>query len=941
MRTKNAGNLAIIGASGTGKTTLAVGLYATSTEDVTFSPVGDETRKYLDIRKSDMQNGQWPAATLQEDNFDLRLRLHSGGRETDIVFREYMGERMGQPNYIETVIDTPKAAMILLNPGMPGLRNAKSRNEMIGNIKVIAQHLKDHKCSAVAFVVTASDRLSSDLAGFRAEFETYAAEVTNHLGTLGIKWKRFDVTVSGVLAAQDHPKLALDESNTAREPFLWLLERIQRRKRLESIAAATAWVAGAGIALCVAIAAFEGYNSRRLNNAEHQIEECIAALEKAHEEKDEASVNTNLKNLRSLKVDGIAPLWKTNQLRQQDMLKRWSEDCALWDVRYLALRLANFSNNIAKQPDSWGDNFEADVNRAEAAAKTFAKVLPEAIQLRESWTNERRGLELSWLKSNIKSQKEVLEGATGESLPSKLGNNKDFLERLRQHRYTNDLLIANLGAARTNALKRYCQFKADSWSPTNAVPPPTEQGLEDDLRSKLAKHVTDAEFDWATEQLKELSTQARRDWEIHHLPKAKTQHVNALNAAGAQPRDALRESLRFLEEMTNSFRMVDPRTMDATRRAIETARTNAISNYENKVENSWDIKGKRVLGFNCKEVLETVLTEDVATARERETFQKEMDRRFAEAQKQWRAERQKAVDQELEKFPKTVEVQSEIPGLLNQYMEFRADNTENPCLEALDTKMRRAAEDWIDQIMAEYNREFRDVNTVWQVEDNRAIRMRTAQKRFNDLKQFCLAMPNPLLDDTPLKQSWVAAFAKECVDVGGLKDSVIYGTAGINTAFEQTFRMTNIVVRIDFADGSNAKEIMLGASASSQKWDGETIVTMSNLFLPKASVHIKRKEGGKYWVLWKGTQDLHFNPWSDACLTLFWEEEVRLLNPEGHKTYKIWLEKQPDFGKKRCMEYEGFIGEAKNHKIAITVHGTLSGSSLNDIYRKHKPQGFQ
>ena len=88
------GNIAIIGATGAGKTTLAVGLYATSTGDFTVSPVGDVTSRYLEIRKTSIEEGFWPAAGLEADNVELRLNLHASGNQMDIVFREYMGERI-------------------------------------------------------------------------------------------------------------------------------------------------------------------------------------------------------------------------------------------------------------------------------------------------------------------------------------------------------------------------------------------------------------------------------------------------------------------------------------------------------------------------------------------------------------------------------------------------------------------------------------------------------------------------------------------------------------------------------------------------------------------------------------------------------------------------------------------------------------------------------
>ena len=85
-------DLAIIGYSQAGKTTLAVGLYATSTEDFTVIGEGEDTENYLRSRKAMLETGHWLDATQERDRPELCLKIMRWGRAPAWVrFKEYMG----------------------------------------------------------------------------------------------------------------------------------------------------------------------------------------------------------------------------------------------------------------------------------------------------------------------------------------------------------------------------------------------------------------------------------------------------------------------------------------------------------------------------------------------------------------------------------------------------------------------------------------------------------------------------------------------------------------------------------------------------------------------------------------------------------------------------------------------------------------------------------
>lgn len=304
---KNQGNdvheIALIGYSQAGKTTLAVGLFATSTESFSVTGKGEETTTYLRERKAALESGQWLDATTEQQMPDIRLVISRLGKApVEVDFKEYMGERArNSDSYKRDVIGDPRAAMILLNPGMEILRDPVRRNEMIGQIKDIVEYLSEpgRCCSHIAFVVTAADLLTTTLRDYKDEFDGYKAEIVNCLNTnpkFQKSWKEFAVTVTGPLDDPMRPRIAQKGGNTSREPFEWLVDQIEasarscslkRLVRRLSVTAATL-LALAGVAFSGWYFHFDRAAERRVRGIESRHG---ALLEKAVKDGKAADIN--------------------------------------------------------------------------------------------------------------------------------------------------------------------------------------------------------------------------------------------------------------------------------------------------------------------------------------------------------------------------------------------------------------------------------------------------------------------------------------------------------------------------------------------------------------------------------------------------------------------------------------------------------------------------
>ena len=227
---KPATNLVLIGHPQSGKTVLAAGLYATSSDDFTVEAIDLDTKNQAINTKSIIEKAEWPAKTGIGTIKNLNFRIFNQGREAVIRFDEYAGELLSSVNYFRDVLKQPDGVLILLNAGAPQLHDPLQRNKMLEEFSNCITYLCDlPNHPPIAFVVTASDRLATDLKDWQEEFEKYAGKVTASLQNHKCKWKRFDVSVCGNLEKQDAPKL---EPHDTHKPFMWLMEELDTRKKL-------------------------------------------------------------------------------------------------------------------------------------------------------------------------------------------------------------------------------------------------------------------------------------------------------------------------------------------------------------------------------------------------------------------------------------------------------------------------------------------------------------------------------------------------------------------------------------------------------------------------------------------------------------------------------------------------------------------------------------
>ena len=199
-------------------------------------------RKYL-------QKGETPDGTKQLTAYNLSLqRTGLWGNKAatyPLVFRDYKGGDIKDGiSFFDQKFGDCDGVLFLMNPGQPVLNLGKTEDaddaalSMLTNlINGISGCSGDRKCraTAMAAAVTAMDRIrkGGDLYAHRSKFfDAFNRYIVNPLKTnaSGIACKTdFKISVTGHVESQEEIK-RIDPRNNAADPFLWLIDRIDRRK---------------------------------------------------------------------------------------------------------------------------------------------------------------------------------------------------------------------------------------------------------------------------------------------------------------------------------------------------------------------------------------------------------------------------------------------------------------------------------------------------------------------------------------------------------------------------------------------------------------------------------------------------------------------------------------------------------------------------------------
>ena len=290
----NGTKIVIVGPPHSGKTVLVGGLYRSHLQNkFNVSAFDSSTAAYLDIIVAELQAGKWPVSTMK-DNFEnlyLNLNVSNGkGRNSIVVeVKDYSGEDLKKDTFCKDIIgDNPDAVFFLLNPGMPCIADMYSDKEynspqekntasyenslFISKMNECVNYMKKMpKRPIVAVLVTAADRLESDLKQYQDEFNKITSKICSDLKINGFTWKGFDVSVCKPLDNQNVPVF---DPQHIHEPFLWALNTMRQQHiwKRSFIAAALVFILlFLGLACC-------GYIYRTESNTVEQFSREVAQV---------------------------------------------------------------------------------------------------------------------------------------------------------------------------------------------------------------------------------------------------------------------------------------------------------------------------------------------------------------------------------------------------------------------------------------------------------------------------------------------------------------------------------------------------------------------------------------------------------------------------------------------------------------------------------------
>lgn len=842
--------IAVVGPTQSGKTCLAVGLFSTSTSGFTIETVDTDGRSYLADLKAALQPGRddagnrkaglWPEATNKGTKKDIRLDFQKKGKEPiRVAFPEFSGELLADDETFHAFANQHlrdlSGVVLLMNPGSDAFQggDAKKLADAMTQYKRVIDFLKDpNNGSADAFValtVTAADRLKGDLRGKLEAFEQTIEELSNSIGTAKLRYRRFNVSITGHLKEQDNPQLARGRKNSASEPFLWLLDELDWRPRRQALLrkirrCALAVVAVAGLAgVWCGVDAWNSFNDIRKteNDLRMALDDCNARNNPSEHDLD--AVRKPLAALRN---------------RRSIWFRKYASNSAddfepkVWNAH--EKRIRHEMSAIASDPEKYGGDCGRVDSVFNAWTPSVARVAEERAAMKKQWDADKPvyqdAFAVAQMLESIRKPLREKQGLHGDeafalfgtlygklaaatpSQPKSIALKNEVSAELddRVGKEWREFAIpdfdeAAAGEATHDATRAFVARLAD-WNPV------TTNGLA--VKNDLMSTVSNSISVWRT------------TYETNHLFTVATDAVNSCDMAelaNCFPGNVATNeflSAAFIEFVwTNG---TEAAFLEARQR-FGAERVAAVEQRRGRPEltqEDIDAIRREVNRVQCPSLLDFAATTNA------------IHQLVARKADKWDATKRTECEIWIDEHVRPSMIRTGQAGLWTAYKMFSKDNTDNPFVDLLvRPAVYEQAEKWLQEDIVEFGKlNCSDVSY-----------RSKAESLFDPFKNLCREI---VRDENPLRTSWAWHFAIACC-----RDAKI---DAIEYCFPQTLRVSLVEGKIEYDDYRKGYwGTYLNGSVSLLSMDGATAI--SNKVMDDASFE---KRDNKSWKRIDGQQTI-------------------------------------------------------------------------------------
>lgn len=459
--------LVLIGHTGSGKTVLGAGLYATRDENFNVMATGTKsaTGVHFINAKSAIENGKWPAATSKGEIINLDFKINFKGGQETISFDEYAGERLQRTDYETTIVKNPDGALMTINPGAPQWHENRAKNELLEDMKHYVEILgKKPNNPPIALVITASDRLDNDLADFKLKFLEYVKEIELALKNVKNDYKIFYVSISGKLDDQSKPVM---NPQGIQEPFMWMLERFAINQRNKMLRCLSIWTSAMLLLFLTALWAVRIYDNAKTTRAFKDYEQLASEHLKSNEEtqkyldefvklrnrwcKEEHFTNNGKKGTCSALCEENNPIFSKNEKKIEEICNKIEEridECKVIILgRDLEKALANATEGnrkVKEDIEGWQPLLEEGKSqKAHLVERCKKELLPRVFEYDCQKLNEKisgMGVDISGIALVVKAFYDFKDKPMEGVDPAKSIERINMLEELLLQRLENAII---------------------------------------------------------------------------------------------------------------------------------------------------------------------------------------------------------------------------------------------------------------------------------------------------------------------------------------------------------------------------------------------------------------------------------------------------------------------------------------------------------------------